>query len=109
MPKNKSKGINIAKNIGLIEWLKSELLSSISSLYRALIDRAQDSKEAILDSLANIVLVSYILGRRLGIHYGEIDKRVKEKIRLGLLDDHDVESEYGDLSMLSEHFRQMRE
>lgn len=109
MPKGREKGMNIAKNIGLIEWLKSELLSSVSDLFTLLTNGIKGTQEAIIDCLANIILVSYLLGRRLGIHYGEIDKRVGEKIRLGILDEHDVESEYGDLSALSEYFRQTRE
>lgn len=109
LPKGREKGMNIAKNIGLIEWLKSELLSSVSDLFTLLTNGIKGTQEAIIDCLANIILVSYLLGRRLGIHYGEIDKRMGEKIRLGILDEHDVESEYGDLSMLSEYFRQTRE
>lgn len=105
----KEKGMNIAKNVGLIEWLKSELLASVSSLFKLLISGVKQTQEATLDCIANIILISYLLGRRLGVHYGEIDKRVWEKVRLGILDGHDVESEYGDLSMLSDHFRQTRE
>ena len=62
----------------------------------------------MIDYIANIILVSYLLGKRPGIHYGEITIEC-EKIRLGILDEHDIEIEYGDLSALSEYLKQTRE
>ncbi len=109
MPKGSERGMDIAKNIGHIEWLKSELLSSVSRVFTLLTNGIKGTQDALIDCLANIILISYLLGRRLGIHYGVIDKRIGEKIRLGILEEHDIETEYGDLSMLSEHFRQIRE
>ncbi len=97
------KGIDITKNIKIIEWLKSELLSSIASLFENLVKGIKGNQETIVDILANIILVTYVLGRRLGINYNRLDIRVKEKIRLGILEDHKVEGWFGDLSSLKKH------
>ncbi len=109
MPRGNERGMDIARNIGLIEWLKSELLSSVSKIFTLLTNGIKGTQEALIDYIANIILVSYLLGKRLGIHYGEIDERIGEKIRLGILDEHDIEIEYGDLSALSEYLKQTRE
>ena len=109
MPRGKERGIDIARNMRLIEWLKSEILSSVSKFFTLLTIGVKGTQDALIDCMANIILVSYLLGRRLGIHYGEIDKRIGEKIRLGILDEHDIETEYGDLSELSEYIKQTRE
>ncbi len=97
------KSIDITKNIKIIEWLKSELLSSVASLFENLVKGINSSREAIIDILANIILVTYVLGKRLGINYSNLDMRVKEKIRLGVLEDHKIESWFGDLSSLKKH------
>lgn len=98
-----NKGIDITKNIKIIEWLKSELLSSVASLFELLVKGIKGQQEAIADILANIILVAYVLGRRLGINYSNLDMRIEDKIKLGVLEDHKVESWFGDLSALKKH------
>lgn len=97
------KGIDITKNIKIIEWLKSELLSSVASLFEILLKGIKGSQETIIDILANIILVTYVLGKRLGISYNSLDRRIEDKIRLGVLEDHKIESWFGDLSSLKQH------
>lgn len=96
-------GIDITKNIKIIEWLKSELLSSFASLFELLVKGIKGQKEAIADILANIILVTYVLARRLGISYSNLDMRIDDKIKLGVLEDHKIESWFGDLSALKKH------
>ena len=103
------KGIDIAKNIRLIEWLKSEMLTSMAELFRLLTNGIKGSQDILIDCLANIVIVSYLLGKRLGIHYAVIDERIGKKIRLGIIEGHEVEKNYGDLSELGDHIKQTRE
>lgn len=103
------KGIDITKNIKIIEWLKSELLSSVASLFEILFKGIKGSQETIVDILANIILVTYVLGRRLGISYNSLDIRIEEKIRLGVLEDHKIESWFGDLSSLKQHMDRKRD
>lgn len=98
-----NRGIDITKNIKIIEWLKSELLSSLASLFELLVKGIKGQQEAIAEILANIILVTYVLGRRLGINYSNLDMRVEDKIKLGVLEDHKVESWFGDLSALKKH------
>jgi len=102
-------GIGITKNIKLIEWLKSELLNGISALYQLLLKGSKDSQEVITDTIANIILVSYLLARRLGITFAAVDLKIKSKIKLGITDQHEVEKWYGDLSELSGYMNRNRE
>jgi hypothetical protein len=98
--------IDISRNIKLIEWLKSELLTDIARLFKAM---SSGVKEEIIgdfaEILANIILISYLLGKRLGVDYGHIDRKINNKIRLGLVENHEVERFYGDLSELSKHLK----
>ena len=100
--------IDISRNIKMVEFLKCELLNSISAVFEALYKGAKDSQEMILEGLANIILVTYSLGRRLGIDYDAIDRKVQDKARVHILEEHHLEKWYGDLSSLHQHLKDNR-
>ncbi|HOR86303.1 MAG TPA: MazG-like family protein [Bacillota bacterium] len=99
---------DITKNIRIIEFLKSELLTTVASLYQGLLKGTKVGQEVIQDTLANLVLVTYLLGKRLGISYSLIDSRMLEKIRIGMLEEHETEKWYGDLTDLSEYLKKKK-
>lgn len=103
-----SRNIDITKNIKVIEWLKSELLSAVASLFELLVKGVQNSQEAILDILANIILVTYLLGKRLGLSFDTIDSKIQSKVKLGVVEEHNIEKWYGDLSDLLDYFKRTR-
>jgi hypothetical protein len=102
------KTIDIAGNIHRIEWLKSELLSALSDLYRVLIDTKETTKVKIVDCLSSVVLACYLLARRLGVSYEAVDQGVRDKVKLGLLEEPDIETRFGDLTLLKDHMRDGR-
>lgn len=103
------KEIDITRNIKLIEWLKSELLTDIANLFRVLVNGVHEEvHESASETLSNIILISYLLGKRLGISYNVIEMKIHNKVKLGLLENHDVERYYGDLSELSRHLESSR-
>lgn len=98
------KEIDITRNIRIIEWLKSELLTDVANLFKVLVNGVKEEiHESVSDTLSNIILISYLLGRRLGISYNAIEMKIENKIKLGLVENHDVEKYYGDLSELTRH------
>ncbi len=101
--------LDITRNIKNIEWLKSEMLTDVANLYKSLINGMREEvHESLADTLANTILISYLLGRRLGINYKTIETKIENKIKLGLIENHDVEKYYGDLSELSKHLNSAR-
>ncbi|MFA5524575.1 MAG: MazG-like family protein [Tissierellales bacterium] len=102
------KNIDITKNIKVIEWLKSELLMAIASLYDILVKGIQNSHDALLDAVSNIILVAYLLGKRLGISYESIDAKVEEKAKLALVEEHKIEQWYGDIGSLLDYLKRKR-
>ncbi|OAT80867.1 MazG-like family protein [Desulfotomaculum copahuensis] len=97
-PANQEPGIT--KNIRVIEWLKADLLTSLSALFKGML---RGSEERLLDALGSIIITSYVLGKRLGISYTRIDLKVENKLRQGIDEDHEMERWYGDLSALLAH------
>jgi hypothetical protein len=103
------KEIDITRNIKIIEWLKSEMLTDLANLFKALANGMKEEiHDSVSDTLSNIILISYLLGKRLGISYNSIEIKVENKIKLGLIENHDVEKYYGDLSELSKHLNSSR-
>lgn len=97
------KGSEITRNIKIIEWMKTEILMSVSDLFNLLVKGVKPLDEAIQDTLANIIMITYLLAKRLGISFRDVDYKVKEKIKIGIDEDHSVERWYGDLSNLKKH------
>ncbi|MDD3652660.1 MAG: MazG-like family protein [Desulfotomaculaceae bacterium] len=87
----------IVKNIKVVEWLKADLLTSLSVLFKSML---RGSEDLILDALASLVVTCYILGRRLGITFTRLDLRIEEKLLRSIEEDHEMEKWYGDISNL---------
>lgn len=94
--------IDIARNLKTVEWLKSELVSSLANLFKALI---RGHEEPILESLANIIVATYLLGKRVGINFSKVDLKVESIVKMNIQEEHEVEKWYGDLSNLLHYLK----
>ncbi len=95
--------LNIVKNVRIIEWLKVELLSGIGGLFKAMI---KNSEDAILDSLANIIMGCYFLGKRLGFSYTKIDAKIEQRLNSPDMQEHEIEEWYGDITNLQQYVKE---
>jgi hypothetical protein len=100
------KELDITRNIRIIEWLKSQILADVSNLFSLLVNGFKEEvHEHVAETLANLVIIAYILGKRLGTTYTTIQMKIENKLKLGIIENTDVEKYYGDLTELSKHFR----
>ncbi len=97
------RGSDITRNVKIIEWMKNEILINVSDLFNILFKGVKSIDETLQDILANIIMLTYLLAKRLGISFNEIDYRIKEKISLGVKENHSIEKWYGDLTNLKNH------
>lgn len=95
-----SQESGIAKNIRIIEWLKADLLTSVSFLFRGML---RDGEEHLVDALASLIINCYVLGRRLGISFSRLDLKLESKLRQNIEENHELEKWYSDLSLLLTH------
>jgi hypothetical protein len=96
------KELDVVKRTKVIEWLKTEVLDQVSRLFKAM---WEGSTAPIGDCLASLVMSSYILGRRLGVPYRELDDLLIDKLRKHRQEGHQLEDWYQDISVLEEHMR----
>ncbi|MUG20889.1 hypothetical protein GNQ08_00330 [Paenibacillus macerans] len=94
--------MDVAKRAKVIEWLKTEVVDHVSRLFKAL---WEGSTTRVTDSLASLIVSSYILGRRLGVSYRDMDDSILEKLRKHQQEGHQLEDWYQDISALEEHMR----
>ena len=94
---------DVTKNVKIIEWMKKELILSVGDVFDLIFKGVKPLDEALQDTLANIIMITYLLAKRLGISFSEIDYKIKETRRIGIDQNHSVESWYGDFSNLKKH------
>jgi hypothetical protein len=94
------KEMDVARKAKIMEWLKTEMIEEMAQLYRGLWEGRQAK---IVDGLASLIVSSYLLARRLGVSYRELDDAIIEKLKTHKQDNHQLEQWYGDLSSLERH------
>ena len=97
------KGSDITKNVKIIEWIKNEILISVSNLFNLMFKGVKPIDDGLQNAIANIIMLLYLLGKRLGISFDEIDYKIKEKAKEGIREEHSIETWFGDLSKLEKH------
>ncbi|MBB3130518.1 hypothetical protein FHS19_005237 [Paenibacillus rhizosphaerae] len=96
------KDLDVAKRAKVIEWLKTEVVDHVSRLFKAL---WEGSTTRVGDSLASLIMSSYILARRLGMSYKDMDNLLLDKLKKHKQEGHQLEDWYQDISALEEHMR----
>lgn len=102
----KKDGLNIMRNIQIIEKLKAELICIIGDFYKLLTKGSNVAQEALLDCISGAVTILYILADRLGYSYTAVDENIKKNLKMGIIENDEVEVESKDLSRLYTHIKE---
>jgi len=81
------------------------MTGGIASLFRAMVS---GNSERMLDSLSALAINGYLLGKRIGFQYEQVDQTVQAKLTDSIAKDHEIEKWYGDLSDLLNHLTSKR-
>jgi hypothetical protein len=95
----------IVRKLRLIEALKAELVTNVGQLFQAV---AQNADRTISQALAGVVISCYVLGKRLGIDFADLDDAIAEKLSQNIKKEHEVEKGFDDYSEYQRHLRQKR-
>src|SRR3712207_6582992 len=102
----KKDGLNIMKDIQIIEALKAELISIIGDFFKLLTRGSNVPQGAILDCISGAIIILYILSERLGYSYTAVDENIKKKLKMGIIDEDEIELEAKDLTRLYTHLKE---
>jgi hypothetical protein len=93
-------------NVKIIEGLKAELLCIIGDFFKILTKGSNVAQDAILDCISGAIIILYVLADRLGYSYVAVDDSMKKKLKLGIIEEDDIEKEGKDLSKLHIHLKE---
>ena len=100
-----SQESDIVKTMRLIEGLKADLINNIGELYKAMV---QNSEVSIKEALARLIIHGYVLGKRLGIEFADLDKTIEYKLNEYSKNNDALENRFGDFSKLKRFLEQKR-
>lgn len=101
----KNKELDIAQNLRVIEWLKADLVDTVGALFKSLLRKGDDMTN---DALAAIIIICYLLGRRIGINFTAIDAQIKNKLHNSIENASESEQWKADLSALRNYLEKKR-
>ncbi|AAO34761.1 hypothetical protein K144313037_25260 [Clostridium tetani] len=102
----KKNGLNIMRNIQIVESLKAELICIIGDFYKLLTKGSNVAQGALLDCISGAITILYILADRLGYSHTAVDENIKKKLKMGIIENDEVEVEGKDLSRLYTHLKE---
>ncbi|BBB90617.1 MAG TPA: MazG-like family protein [Methylomusa anaerophila] len=94
---------DILRKLRLIEGLKADLLINVGEVYRAMAQNRP--QETVAGALAEVIITAYVLGRRLGLDYAEMDDIVVARLGQDIKKEPEIERWFGDLSEYRRHLR----
>lgn len=98
--------LNLSTNLRAVDNIKSEILSEVARLYRVLSDYDNpDIYENLLQTVATIVAMDYILARRIGLDFDAVDRKIEELTAIAEQNNHELEIAFSDMSELRQYVR----
>ncbi|MCX5779452.1 MAG: hypothetical protein NTV45_01235 [Firmicutes bacterium] len=90
--------LEITHNNKIVEWLKADLVDTVGTL-----SLMRSGSDATIDALANLIIIAYILGRRVGLSFQVIEMRIRHKLNNSINDAEETEQFYLDLINLQRY------
>ncbi|MCD8180404.1 MAG: MazG-like family protein [Firmicutes bacterium] len=98
--------MNISANLKAIEMIKGEIISEIANLYKTLADYDEIGEyENVINEIATVIAMDYILARRLGVSFAGIDNKITELLTIGEENGNELEIEFSDMSELRKYLK----
>ena len=91
--------LDVAKKIRMTQDLQCQMLSALSDFFMAMQQNA--SKADKTEILADMEILLYLMGERMGISRDGMDRKAASKLRLGLLEEKREEWRASLLSLLN--------
>lgn len=98
--------MNISTNIKAVDTIKSEILSEVAALYKALADYDEVGEyDSVQNSISTIIAMDYILARRLGLSFRNVDAKITELLTIAEEGGHELEVAFSDMSELKKYVK----
>ena len=99
----KKDNFNIMGDIKIIEEIKAQIICILGELFTLLTRGSNVAKDAIV----NCILL-YILADKLGHSAIEVDETIKKSLKIGIVEEDNLEKQGGNLTKLFNHLKERR-
>lgn len=90
--------VDVVKGLKAIEEIKVEMLKAQWTMQEGSL---RGSEGEMLQGLADMVALSYLLTRRMGFDFSKLDRTLLQRLEEWKIEDHHkIETQWGDLSLL---------
>ncbi|MBA5851660.1 MazG-like family protein [Clostridium sp. cel8] len=102
----KKEDFNIMQNVKIIEELKADLLCTIGDFFKLLTKGSNVAHETILECISGAIIILYLLANRLGYSHTAVDETMKKKLKIGIIEEDEIEKRGKDLTKLYNHIKE---
>mgnify|MGYP001225700921 CR=1 FL=1 len=99
------KQVFIAKQRKVVDELKTEMVERLAAVFRGVHEADGD---VVAEQMAAMLLLQYVLARRLGIPFHRLEENMLQQIRIHKQMGHPLEADFGDWSVLEEYMMSKR-
>lgn len=96
---------NIMGDIKVIEEIKAQILCVIGKLFMLLTKGSNVAKNAIIDCISSAIILLYVLADKLGYSAIEVDETMKKSLKVGIIEEDDLEKDGKNLTKLFNHLK----
>lgn len=104
----KKDNFNIMGDIKIIEEIKAQIICILGELFTLLTRGSNVAKEAIVNCIASLIILLYILADKLGHSAIEVDETIKKSLKIGIVEEDNLEKQGGNLTKLFNHLKERR-
>lgn len=83
MKKKQGAGLELSDQPEYVEWMKADVVESVSGLLKALL---KGDRGAAVDNGASVLILTYLLCRNAGVDFQALENRAKLKVGNSLAD-----------------------
>ncbi|MEF9935321.1 MAG: MazG-like family protein [Clostridium sp.] len=104
------ESFDIIGNMNTIDSYKTCLVGFVADLFSTMHKSRGNTayNDEIIDEIADIIICSYLISKRISISYDKIDKRIMDKLKVGLLEDNESERREHDYASLIAYLKEIR-
>ncbi len=99
------KQVFIAKQRQVVDELKTEMMERLAAIFRGI---HEADGEVVAEQMAAMLLLQFVLARRLGIPFHRLEEHMVQQIRVHKRMGHPLEADFGDWSVLEEYVMSRR-
>ncbi|MPQ43764.1 MazG-like family protein [Clostridium tarantellae] len=104
----KKDDFNIMGDIKIIEEIKAQIICILGELFLILTKGTNVVKNSVVDCIASLIILLYVLADKLGYSAIEVDENIKKSLKVGIVEEDELEKKGNNLTKLFNHLKERR-